>query len=574
MSLIDSVRPHAVVPLTGLVVFEQFETGATLASEPRGESYVGHPLEGGPDVVLRYMSHPVFASAARATWGAIGDRFERLCVIEHANVERVITGGVVRARREDLLCVVTERIGGHTLQAYLRANGALAPAQALAVARRIAHGLMAAHQAGVVHGDLRASNVLLTRAPDEADGSAPWPVLTDVGLNNLLAAALGGELSMRELAWAPESAAPEQIRGEPATVGTDVYALGLLLYRMLTGATPFASENASEMLIAQLSRPPMPLRDRVAAKVPASVESLVMRSLAKAQQERFASIAAVLDELEACEAELRTGVAAPRRPRTPQEALRADTGEVVSARVSSMRLIGEGRARRSATPLEAPRKERLQTLQGPKFHGTGEEVAGAAQAAPPATATGPLPAAPAMPQDATAPFPAMRDEHDQVARAMRPLAAAVVGLTLVCGLLGGYVLATFQRPAGSAAAVVAAPTRTSAAALVARPAPRTVRVRVRTSTPDAQVMLRGRAYSAPMVAEIATGTAPEMIEVVAPGYEPRRMWMPLTEHVDAQIDLVPVAPAAPVAALVDGGVSVHPSRRRGHRSHRSRHSAR
>jgi hypothetical protein len=115
MSLIDSAKPHAVVPLTGLVVFEQFETGATLASEPRGESYVGHPLEGGPDVVLRYMSHPVFASAARATWGAIGDRFERLCVIEHANVERVITGGVVRARREDLLCVVTERIGGHTL---------------------------------------------------------------------------------------------------------------------------------------------------------------------------------------------------------------------------------------------------------------------------------------------------------------------------------------------------------------------------------------------------------------------------------------------------------------------------
>ena len=194
-------QPNAP-PLTGLVVFEQYEVTSRLSSEPRGETYLGVAVETGAEVLLRFHSHPVFARAAGSTWGAIGDRFERLCAIEHPHVERVITGGTVRRRTEDLLCVVSERFEGTSLATRLKGGQRVPMHEAVALARSVAEGLQAAHDAGVVHGDLRASNVLLASGRP----SSPWPVLTDVGLNNLLAAALGGDLSMRELAWAPESA--------------------------------------------------------------------------------------------------------------------------------------------------------------------------------------------------------------------------------------------------------------------------------------------------------------------------------------------------------------------------------
>lgn len=524
-------QPNAP-PLTGLVVFEQYEVTSRLSSEPRGETYLGVAIETGAEVLVRFLSHPVFARAARSTWGAIGDRFERLCAIEHPHVERVITGGTVRRRTEDLLCVVSERIEGASLAARLKGGQRVPMHEAVALARSVAEGLQAAHDAGVVHGDLRASNVLLAAGRP----ASPWPVLTDVGLNNLLAAALGGDLSMRELAWSPESAAPEQIRGEAATPETDVYALGLLLYRMVTGTLPFACENASEVLIAQLSRPPIALRDRGLDRAPASLEALLAQCLAKAPRERFATMDALLAALDACAAELSARTSnPPRASRASMESPRADISAAPSPtggmRASATRLIADPRARRSQPPPEP---------------------------------LGATPSALVSAADATVRLPAQRPDPPDVMRALRPLVLAVVGLALLSGMLGGYMLAALQRQP------------VSTTTFAAHAATRTVRVRVRSNVREALITLRGRTYDNPMVVEIPPGAAPEMIEVIARGYEPRRLWMPLNEHVDAQIDLVtPTVTAPPAAPVAEASVEAPTSRRGRHRTrtgatHRSR----
>ncbi len=558
----DSAPNPNTPMLTGLVVFEQYEVTAHLASEPRGESYLGVALEGGAEVVLRFMSHPVFAIAARSTWGAIGDRFERLCAIHHPHVERVITGGVVRRRTEDLLCVVTERIEGSSIAARLKGGQRVPLREALPLVRSVAEGLQAAHEAGVVHGDLRASNVILAQGRP----SSPWPVLSDVGLNNLLAAALGADLSMRELAWAPESAAPEQIRGEPATVETDVYALGMLLYRMVTGTLPFACENASEVLIAQLSRPPIPMRDRGVERVTASLEAFVATCLAKAPRERFSSMAPLLAALDACEVELSARPSNPPRVSRPSaESPRADASEVSSPngmRASATRLIVDARGRRS--PLPAAPKDRPATMQSPRGPREAEAPANGASVA--------APAALAAPSDSTVRMPALRPDAHDAMKMLRPLFLAVVALALLSGLLGGYMLAALGRP----------PVTTTTFA--AHASTRAVRVRVRSNVREALITVRGRTYDNPMEAELIPGAAPEMIEVAARGFEPRRLWMPLNEHVDAQIDLVaPVAVAQPAAPVAQSPAE-DPTPRRGrhrarpgsstHRSGRGRHRAR
>ncbi len=558
--------PNPNTPLlTGLVVFEQYEVTSHLASEPRGESYLGVALGGGAEVVLRFMSHPVFAIAAQSTWGAIGDRFERLCAIDHPHVERVITGGIVRRRTEDLLCVVTERIEGSSIAARLKGGQRVPVHEALPLVRCVAEGLQAAHEAGVVHGDLRASNVILAQGRP----SSPWPVLSDVGLNNLLAAALGADLSMRELAWAPESAAPEQIRGEPATPETDVYALGMLLYRMVTGTLPFACENASEVLIAQLSRPPIALRERGVERATASLEAFVSQCLAKAPRERFASMEPLLAALDACAVELSARPSNPPRVSRPStEAPRADASEVSSPnggmRASATRLIVDARARRSSPPA-AP-KERPATMQSPRSPREADPQAanGERRVAAPASL--------AAPSDSTVRLPAVRPDAPDAMKMLRPLFLAVVALALLSGLLGGYMLATLGRP----------PVTTTTFA--AHASNRAVRVRVRSNVREALITVRGRTYDNPMEAEIVPGSAPEMIEVAARGFEPRRLWMPLNEHVDAQIDLVAsVAPAQPAAPVAQPAVD-EAAQRRGrhrarsgsgaHRSGRSRHRAR
>jgi eukaryotic-like serine/threonine-protein kinase len=163
------------------------------------------------------------------------------------------------------------------------------PRQAAELARTLALALHAVHRQGVVHRDLKPANVLLT-----ADGT---PKVMDFGLAKSLDGEAGPTVTGRVLGT-PSYMAPEQARGHGWLIGpaTDVYALGAVLYELLTGRPPFQGESAWDTIQQVTSQEPVPPR-RLQPKVPRDLETACLKCLEKDPKKRYASAEALADDL-------------------------------------------------------------------------------------------------------------------------------------------------------------------------------------------------------------------------------------------------------------------------------------
>jgi predicted Ser/Thr protein kinase/tetratricopeptide (TPR) repeat protein len=167
--------------------------------------------------------------------------------------------------------------------------GALSPTQAVAIWKQAATAIQFAHRQGIIHRDLKPSNVLLDK-----DGQA---YVTDFGL----ARDMSGPVHLTksgELLGTPQYMAPEQIRGQSENVGeaTDVYGLGLLLYEMLCGRPAFVASSMADMLVKSLQEVAKPLRE-LDRRIPLDLETICFRALEKAPERRYASVAAMLEDV-------------------------------------------------------------------------------------------------------------------------------------------------------------------------------------------------------------------------------------------------------------------------------------
>ena len=156
------------------------------------------------------------------------DAIQRL---QHPNVVRAIDHGTLSDGRPFL---VLEYIAGPSLREVIHERGAIPPLEMLEILAPLCEALAVAHDAGLVHRDVKASNVILARE----DGMLR-PVLLDFGLVKLLDQGGPGLTSSRSMLGTPAAMAPEQMRGQSVDARTDVYALGLLAYHMLTGQPAF-----------------------------------------------------------------------------------------------------------------------------------------------------------------------------------------------------------------------------------------------------------------------------------------------------------------------------------------------
>lgn len=196
--------------------------------------------------------------------------------------------------------LVMEFVNGMSLRDLLKRQGALAPNQAVAIFKQALAALDYAHNfsyvdesgrplTGIIHRDIKPANLLL-------DGMARLKI-TDFGIVKL-----AGERSMTRTGFNPgtvEYMSPEQIRGLEVDARSDLYSLGVSLYEALSGRLPFPySETGSEyeVLKGHMEVPPPPL-SQLAPQVPAALAAIVMRSLAKEPNDRFASAADFLDAL-------------------------------------------------------------------------------------------------------------------------------------------------------------------------------------------------------------------------------------------------------------------------------------
>jgi len=181
---------------------------------------------------------------------------------------------------ERTLCMVMEYVEGETVSALLRQRGPLALEPALRLAFQALAGIGYAHGRGVIHRDIKGSNLML-------DASGTLKIM-DFGI----ARVLGGERHTRagQLVGTPEFMAPEQIRGEDADERSDLYSLAVLLYALVAGRPPFRARSDYHVMKAQVESPPPRLRD-LDPSLPRALDDVLSRALAKDPEARFASAA-------------------------------------------------------------------------------------------------------------------------------------------------------------------------------------------------------------------------------------------------------------------------------------------
>jgi serine/threonine protein kinase len=238
-------------------------------------------------------------------------RFEREAIaaanIEHANVVAATDFGKLE---DGTVYLALELVEGKNLRAEV-ARGALAPRRSLHIARQIAAGLAAAHAKNIVHRDLKPENIVLI----EKEGDPDFVKILDFGIAKLAPESGRSPLTKVGVVLGTlDYMAPEQALGQAVDHRADLYALGAVTYELLCGACPYEGESSSAILALQLTKPPPSLRVRAPAlAVPAAVEALVMKLLAKDRNERPESAASVVAELDRLLAAMPKG-AAPAIP--------------------------------------------------------------------------------------------------------------------------------------------------------------------------------------------------------------------------------------------------------------------
>ncbi|HUF28815.1 MAG TPA: serine/threonine-protein kinase, partial [Gemmatimonadaceae bacterium] len=224
-------------------------------------------------------------------------RVERqiLAGLEHPNIAHLIDGGTTP---RGVPWVAMELVHGMPLDRYCDAHG-LGVEQRLALFLDVCAAVRIAHRHLVVHRDLKPANILVT-----ADGT---PKLLDFGIAKLLASGVGdvGETGTAVRLLTPAYASPEQLRGEPVTVATDVYGLGVILFQLLTGRLPHELAGKTLGEIERLVCEEEPQRPSTVAASPAlgrrlrgDLDTIVLTAVKKDQHRRFESVERLADDIQ------------------------------------------------------------------------------------------------------------------------------------------------------------------------------------------------------------------------------------------------------------------------------------
>ncbi len=226
--------------------------------------------------------------------------------IEHPNVVAATDFGRIE---DGSFFLVLEYVEGTSLRDAI-SKGPLPVARALHITRQIAFALERAHDAGIVHRDLKPENVMLVKKEEDPD----FVKVLDFGIARIETAQRDGGQQpltrMGTILGTPEYMAPEQALGETVTPVADLYAVGVMLYEMLTGRHPFDADDRMAILSMHLVAPVPPMADRAPnVQVPPPVEALVRRLLEKEAKARYPSGRALVDAIE--EAAGVSGVALP-----------------------------------------------------------------------------------------------------------------------------------------------------------------------------------------------------------------------------------------------------------------------
>ena len=214
------------------------------------------------------------------------------------------------ASSDGVLYIAMEHLPGADRSTLVQEHGPMAPGRVIRFALQTCLSLAEAHDAGIIHRDIKPHNLYVTRASDDYDVLK----VLDFGIAKqamLEADVDGAKTEVGSIKGTPTYMSPEMITGGAVDARNDIYSLGVTLYYLLTGVVPFDGRSWGKLVYAHMTTPPIPPSLRRADPMPASLEEVVLRCLAKKPEARFQSARELHDALEAC---------AREAPWTPEDA--------------------------------------------------------------------------------------------------------------------------------------------------------------------------------------------------------------------------------------------------------------
>ncbi len=216
-------------------------------------------------------------------------RFEReaqaATTLSHPNIVEIYDVGDYKGRRY----IVMEYVPGRTLKQVIRSRGSLEADEAIDIEKQLVSAVSEAHHKGIIHRDIKPQNVIV-----KSDGSIK---ILDFGI-----AIAKGNVQVTQannVMGSVHYLAPELAKGKPASVQSDIYALGIVLFEMLSGDVPFKADSAVQVALMQM-RNEMPSIRSINPSIPQSIENIITRATVKDPQKRYRSCVDMLDDLRTC----------------------------------------------------------------------------------------------------------------------------------------------------------------------------------------------------------------------------------------------------------------------------------
>jgi serine/threonine protein kinase len=278
-----------------------------------GAVYRGRHVESGREVAVKIL-HDRCASRKETVERMLAD-VRAASRIEHLNLVEVLDLGTTP---DGLVFVASEHLGGESLQERLHRVERLPLFEAVNIVRQVARALGAAHDANIVHGDLKPANIFLCtrkgrrrivrrnkalgmRLVVEPEESFDLVKLLDFGSGRFLDLDPSGQAQAETVSGSPLYLSPEQAERRPADRRSDIYSLGAVFYEMVTGTAPFTGESLADVLRAHVSgEVTTPSRRTPSAGIDVRIDAVILRCLKKSPVLRFASASEICAALEFC----------------------------------------------------------------------------------------------------------------------------------------------------------------------------------------------------------------------------------------------------------------------------------
>lgn len=263
--------------------FDHFQVRAHLAQGGMADIYQAYDLMHGREVVIK-IPHPTLIGDP-----AQYERFRRELEVSNILQHPAIQRGLGSGQFNRIPYLVTELVQGVPMRELVEKQAPLPPEDALSLIRKIADGMAYCHEHEVVHRDLKPDNIIVT-----AEGQ---PIIMDFGLALTKKSHRVTYASLTPTAGTPDYMAPEQVQGQRGDQRTDIYALGIMLYELLTGQIPFEGQ-APEVLWTRRAQGAIPRLDRERPDVSPQVAAVVARSLQRDPDDRYPDMRALIHDLD------------------------------------------------------------------------------------------------------------------------------------------------------------------------------------------------------------------------------------------------------------------------------------